>query len=124
MRIGVWGVTETATPNKAVGAVALTSATAALVCGVCCVLPLALPAVILGSVGGVLAWLSNAYAWLTPISVVAVISGWGWVIIQSVRTDRRPAHSTIATMAFATFAMILALMWPMVEEPISSLLRH
>jgi len=118
-------MTDTATPNnKAVSAAAFTAATAALACGVCCVLPLALPAVILGSVGGVLAWFSHLYAWLTPISAVAVAGGWGWVIHQTLRTRRRPAGSTIVIMATATVAMVLAFMWPMLEGPITSILRR
>ena len=110
--------------NRAVAAVAATASVTALACGVCCVLPLAIPAVMLGSAGGVIAWFSRAYGWMAPVAIIAVIGGWLWVAYQSRRARKRPANSTILIMLFATLVMALAYMWPMFEEPIGALLRH
>lgn len=58
-------MTEARIPgNKAAGAVAATTSTAALACGLCCVLPFALPAEVLGWIerfGGVLMLAAAAY---------------------------------------------------------------
>lgn len=110
--------------NRAIGTVAATASTAALACGVCCVLPLAIPAAMLGSVGGILAWFARAYHWLTPIALLAVAGGWLWVGYQSRRSGKRPARATLLIMAFASAMMMLAYMWPMFEGAISSLLRR
>lgn len=110
--------------NRAVGAVAATASTAALACGVCCVLPLAIPAALLGSVGGVLAWFASAHRWITPIAIVAVIAGWLWVAWQSRQTGKQPVRATLAIMGFATAMMVLAYLWPMFEGPIAAMLRR
>jgi hypothetical protein len=124
MRIGVRRMTEDALPsNKTAGAVAVTASTAAVACGICCVLPFALPAALLGSVGGTLALFADAYRWLTPIAVVSVLAGWAWVIYQSVSTGRRPARSTLVLMIVATVAMVVALLWPNFEESLIAALR-
>lgn len=110
--------------NKAAGAVAVTASTAALACGVCCVLPFALPAAILGSVGGVLAWFAEAYRWLTPIALISVAAGWAWVGYQSWRTRRSPARLTIVVMLFATAMMAAAWVWPAFESTAIALLSR
>lgn len=110
--------------DRAVGAVAATASTAALACGVCCVLPLAIPAAMLGSVGGVLAWFASAHRWITPLAIIAVIAGWIWVAYQSRQTRKRPARATLGIMAFATAMMVLAYMWPLLEGPIANMLRR
>jgi hypothetical protein len=104
--------------TKAASAVAVTASTAALACGVCCVLPFAVPAAMLGSIGGVLAWFAGAYLWLTPIALAAVGAGWGWVGYESWRTRRSPARLTVLVMTFATFMMVAAWTWPMFEPTI------
>lgn len=104
--------------TKAASAVAVTASMAALACGVCCVLPFAVPAAILGSIGGVLAWFAEAYRWLTPIALVAVGAGWAWVGYQSWRARRSPAHSTLLVMTFATIMMVAAWIWPMFESTV------
>lgn len=109
--------------NRAVGAVAATASAAALACGVCCVLPFALPAVLLGSIGGVLAWFANIYQWLTPIAVLAVVAGWAWIGYQSHATRRRPARRSLIVMAFATAMMIAALAWPTIEPIVIGFLK-
>lgn len=109
--------------NKAVGLVAATASTAALACGVCCVLPFALPAAILGSMGSTLAWFSTFYRWLVPIAVLAVAAGWGWVGYQSWLTKRSPTWGTVVTMAFATSMITAAWMWPTFEPTARALLK-
>jgi len=104
--------------TKAASAVAITASSAALVCGVCCVLPFALPAAMLGSVGGVLAWFAGAHSWLTPIAVLAVGTGWAWVGYQSWQLRRRPARLTILVMTFATIMMAVAWIWPSFESTV------
>ena len=84
--------------NRAVGTVAATASVAALACGVCCVLPLAIPAAMLGMFGGTIAWFAQAYSWLTPIAVAAVVAGWLWVAYQSKRSGKRPARATLVIM--------------------------
>lgn len=108
--------------NRAVGAVAATASVTALACGVCCILPLAIPAVTLGWVGGILAWFAHAYSWMTPVACAAVIAGWLWVAFQSKRSGKRPARVTLLIMASATVMMVLAYLWPMFEEPIALML--
>lgn len=110
--------------NRAVGTIAATASMAALACGVCCVLPLAIPAAMLGMFGAMIAWFAHAYSWLTPIAVAAVITGWLWVAGQSWRSGKRPAKATLLIMAFATVMMVLAYLWPIFEGPIAGLLRR
>ncbi|GAA4477871.1 hypothetical protein [Gluconacetobacter asukensis] len=110
--------------NRAVSAAAATASTAALACGVCCVLPLALPAVLLGSVGGILAWFADAHRYVTPVALLAVAAGWLRVLQQSRQTGKRPATSTLHIMGFATVMMALASLWPKFEAPIAGFLRH
>lgn len=109
---------ESGSGSKAAGAVAVTATTAALACGVCCVLPFAIPAAVLGSAGGVLAWFAEAYRWLTPVALIAVTSGWAWVGYQSWLTHRFPAPSTLLAMTIATIMMAAAWIWPMFEPTI------
>ncbi len=112
-----------ASGNRTAGAVAITASTAALACGVCCVLPFALPAAMLGSVGGILAGFANAYSWLPPVAVLAVAAGWLWISYQSYASKRRPARLTLTIMGFATLMMAGALMWPHVESLAIALVR-
>ena|SRR5438477_7490909 len=109
--------------NKLGPAVAIVSTTA-LACGVCCVLPFALPAAILAVGGGVLAWFASAYRLMTYLSVAAVAGGWIWVAIQSARTRKMPARTTLTTMIGATVILLLALLWPKAEGVIVSMLTR
>jgi len=101
--------------DRFVGATATIVAAGALTCGVCCVLPFALPAAILGLTGGVIGWFAGVQLWFTAASVIAVVVGWSWVAVQSVRARRRPACSTLVTMSVATLLMIAAWEWPHIE---------
>ncbi|MBB2191873.1 hypothetical protein HLH34_18230 [Gluconacetobacter azotocaptans] len=112
-----------ASGNKAASAIAMTASSAALACGVCCVVPFALPAAILGSVGGILAWFANAYRWLTPVAIMAVSIGWFWVGYQTYRTGRRPAWQTLGVVGFATIMGSLAWLWPRIEPVAIGFLR-
>jgi hypothetical protein len=110
-------------PGRVAGATAAVVATGALACGVCCVLPFALPAAVLALSGGVLAWFSGLYHWMTLVAVAAVIGSWGWIGWQSLRTRKRPARSTLVTMILATSVLAVALAWPQLEGPIAHLIR-
>ena len=105
----------TARTEMAVVTAAATSATAAVACGACGVLPLALPAVALGTFGGVLSWFAGARIWMVAIAAVAVLGAWIWVWLESRRTARRPARSTMAIMIAASIMLALAVLWPMIE---------
>jgi Na+-driven multidrug efflux pump len=98
--------------DKAAGTAAVTASVAALACGVCCVLPFALPAALLGMFGGTFAVLDRAYPWMRWAAVLAALIGWAWVIVQSARSRRRPAKSTLVVMAVASLTMIVALTMP------------
>jgi cytochrome bd-type quinol oxidase subunit 1 len=116
--------TEALPDSKAAGAVAVTASSAALACGVCCVLPFALPAAMLTSLGGVFAWFADVYRWMVPLAVLAVAAGWLWVGWQSWSIKRQPARRTLVVMAFATAMMVLALLWPAFEPFILQLVRR
>ena len=114
--------TEPATrgPGRVAGATAAVVATGALVC---CVLPFALPAALLAMSGGVLAWFSGPYHWMTLLAVAAAMGSWAWIGFQSWRTRKRPARSTIITMVLATSVLAAAVTWPQLEGPITHLIR-
>jgi hypothetical protein len=96
--------------EKAARTAAVVSATGAAACGVYCVLPLALPAVILAGGGSILAWFAGAFAWMTGVAVAAVAAAWGWVWWESARLRARPAPSTLYLMALATVLLAMALL--------------
>lgn len=113
----------TARTGKAVVTAAATSATAAVACGACCVLPLALPAVALGTFGGVLSWFADARIWMVAIAAVAVLGAWTWVWLESRRTSRRPARSTMAIMIAASAMLTLAVAWPAMEGAVVNAMK-
>ena len=102
---------------------ATTTALGAIACGVCCVLPFALPAVVLAGTGGVIAWLGQAFWGALYLAGALVTIAWGSVATSSIRTGRRPARATIRAMLVATAALGVALMWPVVEPHILRALR-
>ena len=102
---------------------ATTTAIGAIACGVCCVLPFALPAVVLAGTGGVIAWFGQAFWGALYTAGALVTIGWVWVVVSSVRTARRPARSTIRAMFVATVALGVALIWPVLEPHILRALR-
>lgn len=108
---------------KLARATAAITATGAVACGVCCVLPFALPAAMLAVSGGLLAWLGRLMPWVTAVAFATVAVGWIWVIVQTRRARGRPALSTLLTMSGATLMLMAALGWPHVERVIFALLR-
>lgn len=108
---------------KAAGVTALTLSTGAVACGVCCVLPFAVPATVLAGAGTVMAWFVKMHVWASVLAILSVAGAWGWVAWQTRRTRRRPATSTLLVMAAATVLMTLAVLWPLVEKPLIRLLR-
>jgi hypothetical protein len=108
---------------RLVRSTAAVAAAGAVACGVCCVLPFALPAAILAISGGALAWFGSLLPWVRAVAGVAVIVGWLWVGWQTRRTQLRPARSTWLTMSAATVCLLVALAWPLIERPIIALLR-
>jgi hypothetical protein len=109
--------------SKAAGVTALTLSTGALACGVCCVLPFALPATMLASTGALLAWFAKIQMWAKILAVLSVLGAWGWIAWQSRRTRRKPAASTLLMMGAATLVLTVATLWPLLEKPIIRLLR-
>jgi len=102
------------TERTACGA-ALTVAAGAVACGVCCVLPFALPAVALASAGSIIAWLGGFQFWATVLAAAIVAAAWIWIIVQSLRTEAKPARSTLYMMGTATTVLLLALLWSHIE---------
>lgn len=111
-------------PSPRVAAVAAVGAGGALLCAACCVAPFALSAATLASLGGVLAWFANGYAWTSLVAVMLVAGAWAWVGIQSARTRKRPAGLTLIVLGLATLVAVLALAWPLFEGDIIRVLRR
>ncbi|MCC5625655.1 hypothetical protein [Nostoc sp. CHAB 5715] len=61
------------TTEKAARTAALAAATGAVVCGVGCVLPMALPTIALAGAGSVFAWLGGAYFWVTALAAAMIM---------------------------------------------------
>lgn len=109
--------------SKAASVTAVTLSTGAVACGVCCVLPFALPATLLASTGTLLAWIVSMHLWVTVLAILSVSGAWGWIAWQSRRTRRRPAGSTLVMMAGSTVLLTVAVLWPLIERPLISMLR-
>lgn len=111
-----------------VGAAVATSGTAILACGACCILPLALPAVIVAGLGGSLSWFAKALPWLTLISLIAVAVAWVMVWRESRATGKRASKLTLLLMLVATVMLAISLAWPFIEERVLAvvipLLKH
>jgi hypothetical protein len=104
--------------------VALACACAAVACGAACVAPLALPAIVLAGTGTMLGWLADAHGWLTNLAVLTVAAAWLWIWRQATRSKLRPTASTLNIMGAATFLLVVALVWPLVEPQIARALGH
>lgn len=122
------GACETPAPpvreGKAAGAAVLTSATAVLACGACCVIPLAFPAIAASLAGGLLAWLARAHAWMTGLALIVVVAAWLWIWRQTVKHKARVSKPTLGLMGAGSLIMLLALAWPKIETPILALLQR
>jgi hypothetical protein len=102
-------------PERTACGAALTVAAGAVVCGVCCVLPFALPAVALASAGGIIAWLGRFQFWATVLAAAIVTAAWVWIVVNNGRTKAKPARSTLYMMGIATVVLLLALLWSRIE---------
>jgi hypothetical protein len=111
------------TRARSPGVAAGTAAVAALACGVCCVLPFALPAVALAGFGGIVAALAQIFWWALGVAVIAVVAAWSWVIWRSVKTGRRPAAATLRAMIAATALLVAAAGWPYLEPAVRRALK-
>lgn len=109
--------------TRAAGAIAATAGTTALACGVCCVLPIAIPAIALTGAGSALAWFGSMHTWATSIAAAAVAAGWLWVWRIAARSKARTAPATFWLMGVATLALGVAVLWPYVEPAIIAALR-
>lgn len=109
--------------SNAAGVTAVTLSTGAVACSACCVLPFALPATVLASTGPLLAWLVGMHVWVTLLAILSVIGAWAWIAWQSHRTQRRPANSTLIMMAVSTVLLTVAVLWPLIEKPLTRMLR-
>jgi hypothetical protein len=94
--------------RKVIAGTAALTATAALACGVCCLLPIVLPAVAMTSIGASLAWFANAHNGFTVLAMLTVVAGWGWLWRQVRHRLARPPRTTLITMVSATLALLLA----------------
>ncbi|WFU26644.1 hypothetical protein QA649_10700 [Bradyrhizobium sp. CB1717] len=104
--------------SKAASVTAVTLSIGAVACGVCCVLPFALPAAMLASTGTLLAWFVSMHLLVTVLALLSVAGAWGWIVWQSRRTRRRPAPSTLVVMAGSTVLLAIAVLWPLIERPL------
>jgi hypothetical protein len=109
--------------SKAAGVTALTLSTGAVACGVCCVLPFALPAAVLASTGSLLAMFVEMHLWVTILAILSVAGAWGWIAWQTRRTRRKPAISTLFMMGASTVLLTVAVLWPLLEKPLIRMLR-
>ena len=101
----------------------MTLSTGAVACGICCVLPFALPATVLASTGSLLAWFVKMHLWVTIVAILSVVGAWGWIAWQTRRTRRKPAISTLFMMGTATMLLAVAVLWPLLEKPLIEVLR-
>jgi hypothetical protein len=109
--------------SKAAGITAMTLSTGAVACGVCCVLPFALPATVLASTGALLAWFVKLHLWVTVVALLSVVGAWSWIAWQSRRTRRKPGASTLLIMSMATVLLTAAVLWPLLEKPLIRMLQ-
>ena len=97
-------------------------ATAALACGVCCVVSITLPGVAVGGFGAALAWLGGAHAAVTAIAAVFVLGGWRLVLRDASRRKGRRAAATLWLMGIASLVLATAMAWPRLESAVVNLL--
>ena len=98
--------------------VAVVSTGAAVACGLCCVLPFAIPAVTVAGLGGVLAWFARAQGSMTLLAAAMVGGAWVSVWVQSRRAQASPSRLTWYAMGLATAMLGLAWVWPRIEPAI------
>ena len=111
-------------PERTASIAALTTAAGAVACGISCVLPFALPAAAAAATSSVLAWFAGAYSWATVLAGVIVTVAWVSIAVQSRRARIRPSRATLYSMALATAALVLAILWPRGEPHLIRLLTQ
>ncbi|MGH9158980.1 MAG: hypothetical protein ACRD2X_03220 [Vicinamibacteraceae bacterium] len=109
-------------PERTASIAALTTAAGAVACGISCVLPFALPAA--AGTGSVLAWFAGAYRWATALARVIVTVAWISIVVQSRQARIRPSRATLYSMALATAALVLAILWSRVQPYLIRLLTQ
>ncbi len=112
---GACGCREQNSVDRKAPRLAAATAIAAVACAACCLAPLALPPVVLGVAGGLLALLDHAHGWATKVAIVAVIGAWAWMAWQVVRQKRRMTKSALVLMIVATVLAGAAGSWPLLE---------
>lgn len=103
---------------------AKSGAAIAIACGVCCLLPFALPAVAATSAGAFIAAFGATYWWAVTIAVGLAVVGWGWIAWQSIQTGKRAHPNTVRAMLTATVVLGFALSWRYVERYIIGWLKN
>jgi hypothetical protein len=97
--------------GKAAGT-AVATAVVAAACTACCVLPFTLPAVVLASVGSLIAVLDHAHGLMTKLSIAVVVCAWAWIVWRSRRRGLKIRSSVLAAMCAATVLTATAALWP------------
>ncbi|MGV3516615.1 hypothetical protein [Luteitalea sp.] len=111
-------------PEGAASAAATTVAVGAVACGVCCVLPFALPAVVLASSGGALAMFAQAFWGALYLAAAMVGTAWLWILAETRRSGKRPARTTLGMMAVGTAALAAAALWPSLEPHLIAAIKE
>ena len=99
---------------------AAATAVAAVACTVCCLAPLALPPVVLGTAGGFLIVLDHTHGWATKAAILAVVGAWIWLAWQVLRQGRRLTKSALIMMVVASVLAGAAGAWPLMERTVYS----
>lgn len=111
-------------PEGAASTAATTVTVGAVACGVCCVLPFALPAVVLASSGGALAMFAQAFWGALYLAAAMVGTAWLWLLAQMHRSGKRPARATLSMMAVGTAALAAAALWPSLEPHLIAAIKE
>jgi predicted PurR-regulated permease PerM len=83
----------------------------------------ALPAASLAVTGGALAWFAKLQPLVTMIALTAVAASWAWVVMQTLRSRKKPAAAMLVVMIAATLMLGVALAWPVLEHWVFRMLR-
>jgi hypothetical protein len=92
-------------PARAASVAAVTTAVGAVACGVCCVLPFALPAVAAAGTGSMVPWFARAYGAATTLASVMVAGAWIAVGLQSRRARMKPSRPKLCAMTLANWSI-------------------
>lgn len=114
----------TAARKSVIGLAPVSAAGAALACGACCIAPLVMPAIAVGSFGTALAWIGRAHFAMTVIAAVLVSGGWLIVYRDTLARRVRPARRTLWIMSMASMLLVAAIAWPRIESPLVSWLLN